>query len=392
MAKKWFHKSSNTKSNRESVDKTSSTEKKTKDNECVTLKQVIEAGAISRLQSTEVLRQGEWETVSVTPVLTGWAGCVFALEGNGSDLVREILEKESFEGDNTVESINLRKERLNKESKQKGQGQEPSIEETKSEIAPRESYASMARKERPVELKFPEPYTLVLSLSSDQLKDCYTVYTKSTPEGNPQYFRILSGPLFILTRISLAMSAPLERKTVWKQLLVYLSSVNSLPKGEFRNSFHLVDHEKWLELVLSNLESTIIGISAHDKMARWLRVPLRYVPSRAQDKNFRKKLTYQTTHQVFEEIAKSWEGSGTSREEVYQKLVQLRQDLGNELEFIHSLLQQKPMEIAKSSNSQPGTVKSRNNNSLSHRDPQSSSPYFPRNRRSFEGSSSLSSF
>ena len=112
-------------------------------------------------------------------------------------------------------------------------------------------------------LSYLRPRVLDLSLSASTLKDCYVIYRNAAPDGRTQSFRLLSGPIFILTRLSLAYAVPERRVGIWKQLLVYLLSVNSLPKGDLRKSFHLADHEKWVELVLPNSESNIIGLRAH---------------------------------------------------------------------------------------------------------------------------------
>ncbi|GAA5968197.1 hypothetical protein JCM3765_003700 [Sporobolomyces pararoseus] len=366
---------------------------RTKDDQRFTIQQVIEEGAVSSLQNAEP----PLEHLVVTPILNGWAACIFTLEGNGSRLVREILKKESSEGENSVENINLlgipfeksphwrQKARApnssNDETRQKARIPESEIQESTSETETREARATAET--RPAKLVFFKPYNLVLSLSSSVFRDCYTVYVRSSPNGTLQYFRLLSGPLFILTRVSLAMAAPLRRKEMWKQLLVYLLSINSLPKGEFKNSFHLIDEKKWLELVLANLSSTTIGLEAHERMTRWLRVPLKYVPVRILHKKNKQKVMFKTTHREFEEIAASWQGADLDREEVYRTLVQLREDLGNEFKYIYSILEQKRLEIAMSSN---GTTTS-HSNSLLHSTTQSPSPYFPRNRRSLKDSS-----
>ncbi|GAA5964642.1 hypothetical protein JCM3765_007653 [Sporobolomyces pararoseus] len=350
---------------------------RTNDSQRITIQQVIEAGAVSSLQNAEP----PLEHLIVTPVLTGWAACIFALEGNGSHLVRGILKKESSEGENTVEHVIFGRK---PEEQPPASDRERSNHETTTGSAPRESYASIARRERTVKLVFQNPFHLDLRLSHSALKDCYVTYDKPALDGTPRYFRLLSGPLFVLTRISLAMAAPKNRKEIWKQLLVYLSSVKGLPEGDLRNSFHStlhekwLDQEKWLELVSANPNSTIIGVVAHEKMIKWLQDPLDHTPRRSKSMKNNRKATFKTTQQEFKEIAASWQGADLDEEVIYDELVRLREALRDEFNELSGVLK-KRLEIARAS-SGSGTLQS-HNNSLSHSISRWSSPYFPRNRR-----------
>ncbi|GAA5964639.1 hypothetical protein JCM3765_007652 [Sporobolomyces pararoseus] len=298
-------------------------------NQHITIRQVIEGGAASSLP----VYAHAFSRSPASPCLTGWSTCIFALEDNGSNLVRRILEQESSIGENTVENVVLRTKWPDSEKDYKMRGKVyPRIDH----FFPRNAkdgdvFVSRSGNIGTAKLSYLRPRILDLSLSASALAECYVLYHKTASDGTPQYFRLLSGPLFILTRLSLAIALPERRIEIWKQLLVYLLSVNSLPTGEFRNSFHLVDHEKWVELVLSNSDSTIIGHSAHREMKNWLERPLEQIHGQ--------KRACRTTKQDFQEIAESFEDSEVSREEVYNKLVQLRSDLAMELRYIVKVLE-----------------------------------------------------
>ncbi|GAA5902785.1 uncharacterized protein JCM6883_007242 [Sporobolomyces salmoneus] len=187
------------------------------------------------------------------PVLTGWLACMVAAgKENGSEFTRAVLEKCLPHADFGAECVILRRTQTSAQRDQSAK------EEVKKFIQTRfpenRLIVEVTLSERfpfPEPITFVKPFLLDVDLSPQDLEACYALYSTRL-NGISYEFKLLSGPLFILTRLKFGIQDTRRRSDMWEELLVYLTTVQTLPKGRLREGFQLVDHEKWIELVVGN--------------------------------------------------------------------------------------------------------------------------------------------
>ncbi|GAA5902783.1 uncharacterized protein JCM6883_007241 [Sporobolomyces salmoneus] len=276
----------------------------------------------------------------VVPVLTGWTACMMAAgEENRSDLTRKVLANYRPQTVFTAECVLLRSKQTSEEEDSKAKEEIHEIIRKKFPSRLRGITVNLPGGPGPILVN--KPYTLDVDLSKQDLEACFVRYS---PEGTKLEFKLLSGPLFIMTRLKLGIKVTERRSDMWQQLLLYLLTVHNLNGGTaLKEGFHLLGHdrghEKWVELAVKNSESSVIGLEAHKEVLGWLRHPLGY-----RAKVVKKKMRHapvedferETTGQTFRNIAQAWSerNVGVGQKVIYENLVQLKVDLISEFEFL----------------------------------------------------------